>query len=1535
MAHGNGKKHYAIHGKEKGQAPSLTTGVANMQSSKQTGKKASKLLMKRDLLQTERLGSPLSALLLFSQWSVYCSTRHVQPYYLNLIYSSQVSAAYIMGDWQAWPFVAVRLRYIPEGVTTRDIHAAFAQYGEIVYIEQFEDQRGVLNGEGRISFEPPPMTPFWRLNTYTISYDSDGSRTCKIRLELGPPPKFTGKTRSKINPRVFYPHKMTFNARSLDFGVTSTGSDIMIKASIRSSPSSTSIQRVRLETDFRRKTLTVYFPHAISLNPQERGERVRQYKAVIDASQIKQLAVTTLRPSGTCSGNSVLLTIPLRHPPFYHLKSNDVAPSLDADRRVWSSNDQWHRITHIMQDLLLPQDYTVGLANAWSDPAFIDIGRWTTLRLDLDCDSTVIAQFLCALNDLNIDIRKDDKPVELRDGPVLLPPENHPVRHHDRYPPPHDPYKSTSALHALRHLAGDNGGAGTNTSGDGGGNFVDLIIPYLPFNVQYQLEVCISRHILCEYELSHQFFAKLRALNPQRAQFALEYMADRGERVCDPLAVLDDTQSRLYYPSPVLPNYCTVMRKATVTPTTIYFSTPAVECTNRVTRKWHSHIDRFLRVQFTDELFRGKIKTNATMDIDLFIFKRVYLTLLNGIRIGDRHYKFLAFGNSQIRECGAYFFCETDQLTCEAMRGWMGDFDHIRVVAKFAARLGQCFSTTREVRSIRAPVIKLIDDIERDGFCFTDGVGKISPLLARIVAEDMSHEMAGDEPPSAVQFRMGGCKGVLAVWPEAKGLEVHVRRSQEKFKAQFNGLEIIRCARYATATLNRQTITILTCLGVPEQNFLDMVRHQVAEYASSMQDQYAAVGLLERHIDENQIALLLKELINYGFMDPQVQEPVVLTFLQLWRAWSMKNLREKARVVVDQSAFVLGCVDETGTLRGHSVATESRSDSKSHDDLPQIFLQIPDRQASSGFKVVEGVCIVGRNPSLHPGDIRVVQAVDCPVLHHLKNVVVFPSTGDKDVPSMLSGGDLDGDDFFVIWDPKLIPPEWNYPPMDHRAPQPETLQRPVSASDLIKFFVKYIRNDCLPLIALSHLANADNLQGGAKNPKCLELAALHSKAVDYVKTGDPAHLRRDLRARKWPHFMSSNDKKSNTYHSATVLGQIYDATSEISFKPLYENEFDKRILAHSPADDGLLRKARALKSRYDDAMRRLMAQREVATEFEIFTAFPLSKPTVGSAYKFSEDIGREAGLLKQAFRDEVYKEMGGRHFDIIAPMVAAMYKVTAEEAKIVLQEHRRNRKVGAEGSKDPNPKSMPIITFPWIFHWVLGRLATGMVRSRDVVTEKVYGVKAQEKPTPAERGQDDQAAATALASPKTSSADESQDGEEKLDEAIAARLPDGQIVHRGEVLNLFNDDQEDSNSSYDEDQSHSGDPTSSCTATAIDSDEAALSCQDQQEVLRGGENGEKRKEVGNDEDPFAAVFSLARSSLLTWATQKTETPTTEKTKDDVPQPEELPTELRTKGMEVVVDAVPNPESDEDVDESHEEETLMDRFGKTFNFGNAG
>jgi RNA-dependent RNA polymerase len=104
----------------------------------------------------------------------------------------------------------------------------------------------------------------------------------------------------------------------------------------------------------------------------------------------------------------------------------------------------------------------------------------------------------------------------------------------------------------------------------------------------------------------------------------------------------------------------------------------------------------------------------------------------------------------------------------------------------------------------------------------------------------------------------------------------------------------------------------------------------------------------------------------------------------------------------------------------------------------------------------------------------------------------------------MTGGDLDGDYFTVIWEPLLFPKE-EYEPMDYEKPvqQPyESIQIPDS---FIDFFVQYMATAQLGRIDNAWLALAAKLD--AKHPDCLELAQLHSKAVDYPKTGLGSKIR--------------------------------------------------------------------------------------------------------------------------------------------------------------------------------------------------------------------------------------------------------------------------------------------------------------------------------------------------------------------------------------------------------------------------------------------
>ena len=186
--------------------------------------------------------------------------------------------------------------------------------------------------------------------------------------------------------------------------------------------------------------------------------------------------------------------------------------------------------------------------------------------------------------------------------------------------------------------------------------------------------------------------------------------------------------------------------------------------------------------------------------------------------------------------------------------------------------------------------------------------------------------------------------------------------SQEKFKADSKILEILRCAENATATLNRQTITILECLGVPSKVFEDLLELQLISHERAMVDNTAAIEMLTHFVDENQTTLVIADLLRAGFRNEGeggVKEPFVMNILNLWRSWSLKLLREKARIYVEKSAFLLGCVDETGTLRGHSKKTEGSNVKDTHK-LPQIFLQLTDPRGYNNTTIIQGICVVGR-----------------------------------------------------------------------------------------------------------------------------------------------------------------------------------------------------------------------------------------------------------------------------------------------------------------------------------------------------------------------------------------------------------------------------------------------------------------------------------------------------------------------------------------------------------------------------------------------
>ena len=140
-----------------------------------------------------------------------------------------------------------------------------------------------------------------------------------------------------------------------------------------------------------------------------------------------------------------------------------------------------------------------------------------------------------------------------------------------------------------------------NNTGTGLEEMIHATQPRMAFEVRYQLEVCLSQGFLNEHNLSENFIRTLMNMNNKQAQDLLEYIDNHGNRIYDPMSLIQQINGASLLSRTKIPSYCAYIRSATITPTTVYFQTPVAETSNRVIRQYSQYADRFLRVRFTEE----------------------------------------------------------------------------------------------------------------------------------------------------------------------------------------------------------------------------------------------------------------------------------------------------------------------------------------------------------------------------------------------------------------------------------------------------------------------------------------------------------------------------------------------------------------------------------------------------------------------------------------------------------------------------------------------------------------------------------------------------------------------------------------------------------------------------------------------------------------------------------------------------------------------------------------------------------------------
>ncbi|GMH35082.1 hypothetical protein BSKO_02950 [Bryopsis sp. KO-2023] len=601
--------------------------------------------------------------------------------------------------------------------------------------------------------------------------------------------------------------------------------------------------------------------------------------------------------------------------------------------------------------------------------------------------------------------------------------------------------------------------------------------------------------------------------------------------------IADELQNDLFSPSAKLAKAATTSRRIEIfedldsehcwvkrvilTPSRVVTCSPDLLQKNRVLREYSPDI--FLRVSIRDEDF-SRLSASNQEDISELI-ARVHGVLRGRIVVGKFLYEFLTSTGSQIRDHSCWFVqCEANGNRAQKIRDWMGNFSDIHVVATYISRLGQSFSTSTATVTVGVSNWKQIPDIKENGYCFSDGVGTISQKLA----EEVSLEIGCIETPSAFQIRFGGVKGVVAIDPNLKGTsQLCIRPSMSKFESRHRNIEILNIARPLKLYLNQQMIILLSNLGIRDETFMHLLFQHLHNLLRMMTDSKLAYNM----VGSMQSEMPWKRLEESGLN--LTQEPFFRSLLFALYRSQIRDVLEKARIPTDenQGRVLLGVVDETGCL-----------------EYGEVFVQISTNiyNTLGEYKVIEEVVTVAKAPCLHPGDPRILTAVDRPALHHHRDVIVFPGKGPRPHPDEMSGSDLDGDLYHVIWDPNLVPIQEMFEPMDYTAPEKKEIEGKIDVSHMVSFICQYIENDNLGQIDNAHKALADS--GDVDSDHCLKLAELHSLAVDAPKTGQwakiPDDIQKELSLKGYPDFMMQ--KGSRSYNSEKVLGKIYRESQKCS-----------------------------------------------------------------------------------------------------------------------------------------------------------------------------------------------------------------------------------------------------------------------------------------------------------------------------------------------------------------------------------------------------
>ena len=508
----------------------------------------------------------------------------------------------------------------------------------------------------------------------------------------------------------------------------------------------------------------------------------------------------------------------------------------------------------------------------------------------------------------------------------------------------------------------------------------ELGTPQFPFKFVFSVNQLFSRHPWLP-DLKVEIFEELFALYNENPKLFVRTLLNMKLEERFP-NVVESIRAKIA----TYNNYVKFkkVKKIIITPSRIIFKYTQ-DAPSRALRILTRHF--LLRVSFRDE--NGKVREHHPV-----LFERLKRAVIDGLRFPfvAEHFEFFGSTNSQLKQKSAIFLPDAVNK-----RSLLGEFSGNP--GSILARIGLNFSTSIPTIAITNEHDCIEDvDVEVGGEIASDGIGTISSHLL-----DATLTCLGPSNTSvdAIQIRYKGYKGVLCRKYGAPDNQIVFRKSMRKFESNYNTIDVLNCSAARVVRLNRQVILLLYDAGIPDHIFFELVINNLCSELENFEDKAKSKQVLSYILPR--IGDLLRRHHEFDVRT----DKFLWSILQKHFSTKFKLIFKKFNFEVKEGVMLLGVMDEHDELEANQVYFTWKFPGESTYGVLE-----------EGTKVV-----IFRHPAILPEDIRIATYTSkvSDNLKKLSNVLVFSRRGDPEPFPVKCGGDLDGDQYAIIWDKRLVP----------------------------------------------------------------------------------------------------------------------------------------------------------------------------------------------------------------------------------------------------------------------------------------------------------------------------------------------------------------------------------------------------------------------------------------------------------------------------------------------------------------------------------